>query len=73
MYSALDRDVFNVKRIIQCFVLASDFAETLPSRFCMLPCGGVGVDSDTVWNDLHTAQAARMVSTQFMSLSAEFC
>ena len=35
-------------------------AETLPQRFCMLPCGGVGVDADTVWNDQHTAQASRM-------------
>ncbi|XP_066998225.2 histone deacetylase 4 isoform X3 [Anabrus simplex] len=28
--------------------------------FVRLPCGGVGVDSDTTWNDLHTAPAARM-------------
>ncbi len=28
----------------------------------MLPCGGVGVDSDTVWNDLHTAHATRMAA-----------
>ena len=26
----------------------------------MLPCGGVGVDSDTTWNELHTAGAAKM-------------
>uniref|UniRef100_UPI00359000A4 histone deacetylase 4-like isoform X2 n=1 Tax=Myxine glutinosa TaxID=7769 RepID=UPI00359000A4 len=26
----------------------------------MLPCGGIGVDSDTVWNDLHSSGAARM-------------
>ena len=25
----------------------------------MLPCGGIGVDSDTTWNELHTASAAR--------------
>ncbi|XP_044597333.1 histone deacetylase 4 isoform X5 [Cotesia glomerata] len=29
-------------------------------NFVRLPCGGVGVDSDTTWNDLHTAPAARM-------------
>ncbi|XP_055348339.1 histone deacetylase 4-like isoform X2 [Paramacrobiotus metropolitanus] len=28
--------------------------------FVLLPCGGVGVDSDTTWNELHTASAARM-------------
>ncbi|KAK6619804.1 hypothetical protein RUM44_006203 [Polyplax serrata] len=28
--------------------------------FVRLPCGGVGVDSDTTWNELHTAPAARM-------------
>ena len=33
-------------------------------RFCFLLCGGVGVDSDTVWNENHTSTAARMVSVQ---------
>lgn len=28
--------------------------------FVHVPCGGIGVDSDTTWNDLHTAPAARM-------------
>ena len=28
----------------------------------MLPCGGIGVDSDTTWNELHTAGAARMAA-----------
>ncbi|XP_067880658.1 histone deacetylase 4-like [Heterodontus francisci] len=28
--------------------------------FVMLPCGGLGVDSDTVWNEMHTSSAARM-------------
>ncbi|KAK3108585.1 hypothetical protein FSP39_011347 [Pinctada imbricata] len=28
-------------------------------HFCMLPCGGIGVDSDTVWNEMHTYIAAR--------------
>jgi len=31
-------------------------------RFCGLPCGGIGVDSDTVWNDMYTSTAARTVS-----------
>ncbi|XP_061731365.1 histone deacetylase 7-like isoform X2 [Nerophis ophidion] len=30
--------------------------------FVMLPCGGVGVDNDTVWNELHTAAASRMAA-----------
>lgn len=30
--------------------------------FVMLPCGGIGVDSDTTWNELHTASAARMAA-----------
>ncbi|XP_076124605.1 histone deacetylase 7 isoform X1 [Alosa pseudoharengus] len=29
-------------------------------RFVMLPCGGFGVDSDTVWNEMHTSTASRM-------------
>ncbi|XP_072238633.1 histone deacetylase 7-like isoform X2 [Leuresthes tenuis] len=28
--------------------------------FVMLPCGGVGVDIDTVWNEHHTAAASRI-------------
>lgn len=30
--------------------------------FEVLPCGGVGVDSDTVWNEQHTAAASRMAA-----------
>lgn len=41
------------------FLLQAD----LPIKsFVMLPCGGVGVDSDTTWNDLHTASAAKMAA-----------
>ena len=29
-------------------------------NFVKLPCGGIGIDSDTTWNELHTASAARM-------------
>ncbi|XP_061179793.1 histone deacetylase 4-like isoform X3 [Saccostrea echinata] len=31
-------------------------------QFCMLPCGGIGVDSDTVWNEMHTYTASRMAA-----------
>ncbi|XP_042357205.1 histone deacetylase 7-like isoform X2 [Plectropomus leopardus] len=30
--------------------------------FVMLPCGGVGVDIDTVWNELHTSAASRIAA-----------
>ncbi|XP_052246440.1 histone deacetylase 4-like isoform X2 [Dreissena polymorpha] len=36
--------------------------ESLPMRFCALQCGGVGVDSDTVWNDQYTSIAATMAA-----------
>ena len=29
-------------------------------NFVKLHCGGIGIDSDTTWNELHTASAARM-------------
>lgn len=29
------------------------------TSFVRLPCGGIGVDSDTTWNENHTAAAAR--------------
>lgn len=39
------------------------FVAVLPIKsFVMLPCGGIGVDSDTTWNELHTASAARMAA-----------
>ncbi|KAM6957737.1 histone deacetylase 5 [Aplochiton taeniatus] len=28
--------------------------------YALLPCGGIGVDSDTVWNDMHSSGAVRM-------------
>ncbi|CAL8266329.1 unnamed protein product [Lota lota] len=28
--------------------------------FVRLPCGGIGVDSDTIWNDVHSSSAARL-------------
>ncbi|XP_046651457.1 histone deacetylase 4-like isoform X4 [Daphnia pulicaria] len=38
------------------------FAELPMKNFVMLPCGGIGVDSDTTWNDIHTPSAARMAA-----------
>ena len=29
------------------------------SKLTVLPCGGLGVDSDTYWNELHTARWLR--------------
>ncbi|XP_072253951.1 histone deacetylase 4 isoform X1 [Leuresthes tenuis] len=28
--------------------------------FVKLPCGGIGVDSDTIWNEVHSSSAARL-------------
>ncbi|XP_059177480.1 histone deacetylase 4-like isoform X3 [Physella acuta] len=33
--------------------------ESSSKRFCLLYCGGIGVDSDTVWNEVYTSTAAR--------------
>lgn len=30
--------------------------------FTKLPCGGIGVDADTIWNETHTSNAARMAA-----------
>ncbi|XP_029907298.1 histone deacetylase 7-like isoform X2 [Myripristis murdjan] len=30
--------------------------------FVMLPCGGLGVDTDTIWNEMHTSTASRMAA-----------
>lgn len=33
---------------------------SLTSVFVRLPCGGVGVDSDTIWSEVHSSGAARL-------------
>uniref|UniRef100_A0A673K2Q8 Histone deacetylase n=1 Tax=Sinocyclocheilus rhinocerous TaxID=307959 RepID=A0A673K2Q8_9TELE len=44
--------------------IPSSFTQTLRcsviSMFVRLPCGGIGVDSDTVWNEVHSSSAARL-------------
>ncbi|XP_049610322.1 histone deacetylase 7 [Syngnathus scovelli] len=37
--------------------------------FVMLPCGGVGVDNDTIWNESHTSTAARMAAGSVVELA----
>ncbi|XP_040820655.1 histone deacetylase 9 isoform X4 [Ochotona curzoniae] len=39
--------------------------------FSSLPCGGLGVDSDTVWNELHSSGAARMAVGCVMELASK--
>ncbi|XP_074498975.1 histone deacetylase 7 isoform X1 [Sebastes fasciatus] len=38
--------------------------------FVMLPCGGVGVDNDTIWNESHTSTASRMAAGSVVELSS---
>ncbi|XP_070695597.1 histone deacetylase 7 [Pempheris klunzingeri] len=37
--------------------------------FVMLPCGGVGVDNDTTWNEAHTSTASRMAAGSVVELA----
>ncbi|XP_051961887.1 histone deacetylase 7-like isoform X1 [Xyrauchen texanus] len=37
--------------------------------FIMLPCGGVGVDNDTIWNEMHTSTASRMAAGSVTELA----
>ncbi|XP_041097512.1 histone deacetylase 7 isoform X5 [Polyodon spathula] len=37
--------------------------------FVMLPCGGVGVDNDTIWNEMHTSTAARLAAGSVTELA----
>ncbi|KAF7647659.1 hypothetical protein LDENG_00168690 [Lucifuga dentata] len=37
--------------------------------FVMLPCGGVGVDNDTIWNESHTSTASRMAAGSVAELA----
>ncbi|KAJ8012914.1 hypothetical protein DPEC_G00047820 [Dallia pectoralis] len=36
--------------------------------FVRLPCGGVGVDSDTIWNEVHSSSAARLAVGSVLEL-----
>ncbi|XP_053823430.1 histone deacetylase 7 isoform X4 [Vidua chalybeata] len=48
----------------------SKLAGILSQRtFVMLPCGGVGVDSDTIWNELHSSNAARWAAGSVTELA----
>ncbi|XP_068123413.1 histone deacetylase 7 isoform X2 [Hyperolius riggenbachi] len=37
--------------------------------FVMLPCGGLGVDSDTIWNEHHSSNAARWAAGSVIDLA----
>ncbi|XP_061113856.1 histone deacetylase 7 isoform X2 [Conger conger] len=37
--------------------------------FVMLPCGGCGVDNDTIWNEMHTSTASRMAAGSVTELA----
>ena len=41
------------------------------SKFSLLKCGGVGVDADTFWNELHTSNASRMAVGTVIELSTK--
>ncbi|VVC36540.1 Histone deacetylase domain,WD40/YVTN repeat-like-containing domain,Histone deacetylase class II [Cinara cedri] len=47
----------------------SKLAELPVKNLVRLPCGGLGVDSDTTWNEIHTAPAARMAVGCVMDLA----
>lgn len=40
----------------------SMFADLPIKSFVRLHCGGIGVDLDTTWNEMHTSSAARMAA-----------
>ena len=50
---------------------AAAAANVRRSKFSVLKCGGVGVDADTFWNELHTANAARTAVGTVIELSAK--
>uniref|UniRef100_A0A8C4YVR6 Histone deacetylase n=1 Tax=Gadus morhua TaxID=8049 RepID=A0A8C4YVR6_GADMO len=37
--------------------------------YAQLPCGGIGVDSDTVWNEMHSSGAVRMAVGSLIELA----
>ncbi|KAK3853688.1 hypothetical protein Pcinc_039779 [Petrolisthes cinctipes] len=47
----------------------SKFSELPIKSFVRLQCGGIGVDLDTIWNELHTSSAAKMAAGCVIDLS----
>lgn len=45
------------------------FADLPIKSFVRLHCGGIGVDLDTTWNEMHTSSAARMAAGCVIDLS----
>ncbi|CAL1598414.1 unnamed protein product [Knipowitschia caucasica] len=41
---------------------------SITPMFVRLPCGGVGVDSDTIWNEVHSSSAARWAAGSVVEL-----
>ncbi|XP_070786437.1 histone deacetylase 4-like [Enoplosus armatus] len=41
---------------------------SITPMFVRLPCGGVGVDSDTIWNEVHSSSAARLAAGSVVEL-----
>lgn len=50
--------LLSISAVVDAWCLTELFAP----RFCKLPCGGVGVDMDTVWCEDDTVLAARLVN-----------
>uniref|UniRef100_A0A3Q3NQI5 Histone deacetylase n=1 Tax=Labrus bergylta TaxID=56723 RepID=A0A3Q3NQI5_9LABR len=49
-----------------------DHKKLLPisqKMYAVLPCGGIGVDSDTVWNEMHSSAAVRMAVGSVIELA----
>ncbi|KAK3731511.1 hypothetical protein QZH41_008542 [Actinostola sp. cb2023] len=53
----------------QCRTKDKDGTITTLKCFNILPCGGMGVDGDTIWNEIHSANAARMAVGCVIELS----
>ncbi|KAK2110715.1 Histone deacetylase 5 [Saguinus oedipus] len=53
--SPLNRQKLDSKKLL------GELARPISQKmYAVLPCGGIGVDSDTVWNEMHSSSAVRM-------------
>ncbi|XP_026954836.1 histone deacetylase 5 isoform X3 [Sagmatias obliquidens] len=56
--SPLNRQKLDSKKLLALFLFPA--GPISQKMYAMLPCGGIGVDSDTVWNEMHSSSAVRM-------------
>ncbi|KAF0032261.1 hypothetical protein F2P81_014551 [Scophthalmus maximus] len=64
--SPLNRHKLDHKKLLGSSLTVCPISQKM---YAVLPCGGIGVDSDTVWNEMHSSAAVRMAVGSVIELA----